>query len=62
MATEIFIEPELMELEQPEAAQEWFEICSELGLKHQLSHADKSEEKIMFDLQEKIVRDWQKGL
>ena len=25
-------------------------------------HADKSEEKVMFDLQEKIVRDWQKGL
>lgn len=45
MATEIFIEPELMELEQPEVAQEWFDICSELGLKHQLSHADKSEDK-----------------
>lgn len=45
MATEIFIEPELMELEQPEIAQEWFDICSELGLKHQLSHADKSEDK-----------------
>jgi len=25
-------------------------------------HADKSEEKVMFDLQEKIVRYWQKGL
>ena len=25
-------------------------------------HADKSEEKIMFDLQENIVRDWQNGL
>lgn len=45
MATEIFIEPELMELEQPEVAQEWFEICSELGLQHQLSHASKSEDK-----------------
>jgi len=34
------------------------------GLLHILGHdhADKSEEKIMFDLQEKIVRDWQKGL
>ena len=45
MATEIFIEPELMELEQPEIAQEWFEICSELGLDKQLAHADKSEER-----------------
>ena len=45
MATEIFIEPELMELEQPEIAQEWFEICSELGLDNQLAHADKSEER-----------------
>jgi probable rRNA maturation factor len=25
-------------------------------------HADKAEEKTMFELQEKIVRDWQKGL
>ena len=34
------------------------------GLLHIIGydHADKSEEKIMFDLQEKIVRDWQKGL
>lgn len=45
MATEIFIEPELMELEQIENAQEWFEICSELGLDKQLAHADKSEER-----------------
>jgi hypothetical protein len=45
MATEIFIEPELMELEQPEVAQEWFNICSELGLDKQLAHADKSEDK-----------------
>jgi len=45
MATEIFIEPELMELEQSEIAQEWFEICSELGLDKQLAHADKSEER-----------------
>lgn len=45
MATEIFIEPELAELEQPEMAQQWFEIASELGLINQLSHADRSEEK-----------------
>lgn len=45
MATEIFIEPELMELEQNEIAQEWFDICSELGLDKQLAHADKSEDK-----------------
>ncbi len=34
------------------------------GLLHIIGydHADKTEEKIMFDLQEKIVRDWQKGL
>ena len=34
------------------------------GLLHIIGHdhADKSEEKIMFDLQEKIVRDWQKGI
>ena len=45
MATEIFIEPELQELEQIENAQEWFEIASELGLTEQLKHADKSEDK-----------------
>lgn len=45
MATEIFIEPELAELEQPEIAQQWFEIASELGLTNQLLHADRSEEK-----------------
>ena len=45
MATEIFIELELMELEQNEIAQEWFDICSELGLDKQLAHADKSEDK-----------------
>ena len=34
------------------------------GLLHIIGydHADKREEKVMFDLQEKIVRDWQKGL
>ena len=34
------------------------------GLLHIIGydHADKAEEKIMFNLQEKIVRDWQKGL
>lgn len=45
MSTEIFVEPELMELEQPENAQEWFEICSQLGLEGQVKHADRSEEK-----------------
>ena len=43
--TEIFIEPELQELEQTEQALEWFEICTELGLEKQLKTADKSEEK-----------------
>ena len=34
------------------------------GLLHIIGydHAEKAEEKVMFDLQEKIVRDWQKGL
>lgn len=34
------------------------------GLLHIIGydHADKTEEKVMFELQEKIVRDWQKGL
>ena len=34
------------------------------GLLHIIGydHADKAEETVMFDLQEKIVRDWQKGL
>lgn len=45
MATEIFIEPELQDLEQIENAQEWFEIASQLGLDEQLRHADKSEDK-----------------
>ena len=39
-------------------------ILATHGLLHIIGydHADKTEEKIMFDLQEKIVRDWQKGL
>jgi probable rRNA maturation factor len=39
-------------------------ILATHGLLHIIGydHADKVEEKIMFDLQEKIVRDWQKGL
>jgi probable rRNA maturation factor len=39
-------------------------ILATHGLLHIIGydHADKSEEKVMFDLQEKIVRDWQKGL
>lgn len=42
---EIFIEPELAELEQPLNAQEWFDICTKLGLSQQISHADRSEQK-----------------
>jgi probable rRNA maturation factor len=39
-------------------------ILATHGLLHIIGydHADKAEEKIMFELQEKIVRDWQKGL
>ena len=39
-------------------------ILATHGLLHIIgyNHADKAEEKVMFDLQEKIVRDWQKGL
>jgi probable rRNA maturation factor len=39
-------------------------ILATHGLLHIVGydHAEKSEEKVMFDLQEKIVRDWQKGL
>lgn len=44
MAIEIFIEPELQELEQNEKAQEWYDLCIELGLSKQLAHVDKSEE------------------
>jgi len=39
-------------------------ILATHGLLHIIGydHADKADEKVMFDLQEKIVRDWQKGL
>jgi probable rRNA maturation factor len=39
-------------------------ILATHGLLHIVGydHAEKSEEKVMFDLQDKIVRDWQKGL
>lgn len=39
-------------------------ILATHGLLHIIGydHADKAEEKVMFNLQEKIVRDWQKGL
>ena len=39
-------------------------ILATHGLLHILGydHAEKAEEKVMFDLQEKIVQDWQKGL
>lgn len=43
--TQIFIEPELENLSEKENAEQWFAICSELGLNKQLAHADKSEEK-----------------
>ena len=38
-------------------------ILATHGLLHILGydHADKEEEKVMFELQEKIVRDWQKS-
>lgn len=42
--TEIFVEPELENLSQPEIAAEWAEICKELGLEKQLKHSEKSEE------------------
>jgi hypothetical protein len=45
MATEIFIEPELENLQDENNAAEWFEICSELGLDNQIALADKSETK-----------------
>ena len=35
--TEIFVEPELEELVQPENAAEWRSVCEELGLETQLS-------------------------
>lgn len=39
-------------------------ILATHGLLHIIGydHADKAEEKVMFELQEKIVSDWQKGL
>jgi probable rRNA maturation factor len=39
-------------------------ILATHGLLHIVGydHAESSEEKVMFELQEKIVRDWQKGL
>lgn len=43
--TEIFIEPELAELENAEVSNEWFELVTELGMNKQIRHADKSEEK-----------------
>lgn len=42
MATEIFIEPELEELEHPDNAAEWQLICEELKLPGQLSLTSKS--------------------
>lgn len=44
--TEIFIEPELSELEQPEQAQQWFNIATKLGLSHQITNAIRSDVKM----------------
>lgn len=43
--TEIFIEPELENLQDEVTATEWFNVVSELGLEHQVSLADRSETK-----------------
>lgn len=45
MATEIFIEPELQNLEDEATAAEWFDLVTDLGLTNQISLADKSETK-----------------
>jgi len=44
MAYEIFIEPELQDLQEAENAAEWQQICTELGLNGQLNLSDKSPE------------------
>lgn len=44
MATEIFIEPELQELENGEQAEQWYSLCVDLGLNEQAKLADKSTE------------------
>jgi hypothetical protein len=43
--TEIFIEPELENLQNEKTAQEWFELASQLNLTNQISLADKSDAK-----------------
>lgn len=43
--TEIFIEPELQELQNEQVAQEWFNLVSELNLEGQIKLADKSDTK-----------------
>ena len=45
MAVELFVEPELAELDEIQNASEWFEIASELGLENQLKFASKEEHK-----------------
>jgi hypothetical protein len=44
MATEIFIEPELENIQEAETAEEWFNLCVEMGLESQGKLADRSEE------------------
>jgi hypothetical protein len=44
MATEIFIEPELQELENGESAEQWYSLCVDLGLENQAKLANKSQE------------------
>jgi len=44
MKTEIFIEPELAELESAEVSAEWSAICQELGLDGQVKLSEKSPE------------------
>jgi hypothetical protein len=44
MKTEIFIEPELAELESAEVSAEWSAICKELGLDGQVKLSEKSPE------------------
>jgi hypothetical protein len=42
--TEIFIEPELQELENKDNAEQWYSLCVELGLNKQAALADNSNE------------------
>lgn len=46
MAFEIFIEPELEDLQQPEVAAEWADLCESLGLSGQTMISEKSPVKV----------------